>query len=89
MFSKKMPTLVCKKHRLQLEFVEIKAYEPKAQEKLQKLEQFRQQHGLDGLGGRSFENNKKVVVVEDGDVIEIDEDEEVRYAEPEMCLKYD
>jgi hypothetical protein len=88
MFSKKakMPTFICKKHRLQLDFIEIKAYEPKAQEKLQKLEQFRQQHGISGL---SFGNNNEVVEVEDGDVIDVDEDGEVSYAEPEICLKYD
>lgn len=90
MFSKKMPTLVCKKHRVPFDLVEIKPYEPNAHEKLKKLEEFRKQQGLHGLsfGNESF-GNKNIIEVDDGDVIEVDEDGEIYYAEPDVCLKYD
>jgi hypothetical protein len=91
MFSKKIPKMVCKKHKLQFDFIEIKSYEPNAYEKIKKLEEFKKQHGL-SFGINSDINsgiNSDIIEVEDGDVIEVDKDGEVYYAEPEICLKYD
>jgi hypothetical protein len=91
-FSKKMPTLVCKKHRIQFDYIETKPYEVQAPEKTQKLEEFRKQHGLKGLYGFGTDDDpidKEFVIVEDGDVIEVDEEGDVYSVEPEICLKYD
>jgi predicted SprT family Zn-dependent metalloprotease len=79
MFSKKMPKLVCKKHKAPFDYIETKAYKPK---------------GLSSSFGNekqkeSVHQSEQIIVVEDGDVIEVGQDGEVYSMEPDICLKYD
>jgi predicted SprT family Zn-dependent metalloprotease len=119
LFSKKIPKLVCKKHRLVFEYIETKPFEPEAKTKIKILEDFRKQHNLNSvfvpdrvsemekqykLSGIEYEivarghthrfgtqSNilEDVIVIEDGDVIEINEDGDVYDIDPQVCLKYD
>jgi hypothetical protein len=94
MFSKKIPKLVCKKHNAQFDYIETKPYDPDHYKKTKILQDFAKQHGLKtsfefGSGSGSGSESDDVIVVDDGDIIEIDYNGDVYSVEPDMCLKYD
>lgn len=71
MYSKKIPTLVCIKHRLKFDYIETRPYVPP--------------------GEHSFGNNynDNIVLIDDGEVIEIGSNGDIISLEPDVCIKYD
>ncbi len=78
MFSNKIPKMVCKKHMVTFDYVETKEYDPDDDS-----------NWWNNLSGYSFGSNEKFVLVEDGEVIDIDSDGDIVSIEPDICILYD
>jgi predicted SprT family Zn-dependent metalloprotease len=75
-FSRKMPNLVCKNHRVPFDYIETTSFDPEF-----KIEDFKKRY--------SFGNKNEFIEIDDGEVIEVDKDGDVYTVDPNICLKYD